>query len=66
MRSTVDGFWIDRHPVTVAEFRRFVEDTGYVTVAERPPDRRATIRTPRPTCWSPARSCSSARRDRST
>ena len=35
-RVTVDGFWMDRHPVTVAEFRRFVMATGYVTVAERP------------------------------
>src|SRR5246127_5549805 len=34
----VDGFWIDEHPVTVAEFRRFVRATGYVTVAERAPD----------------------------
>ena len=34
----VDGFWIDEHPVTVAAFRRFVKDTGYVTVAERTPD----------------------------
>lgn len=34
----VDGFWMDEHPVTNAEFRRFVEDTGHVTVAERPPD----------------------------
>jgi formylglycine-generating enzyme required for sulfatase activity len=35
-RVTVDGFWMDSHPVTVAEFRRFVTATGYVTVAERP------------------------------
>jgi formylglycine-generating enzyme required for sulfatase activity len=35
---SVDGFWIDRHPVTVAEFRRFVKDTGHVTWAERPPE----------------------------
>jgi sulfatase modifying factor 1 len=35
---TVDGFWMDRHTVTNAEFRRFVEATGYVTLAERPPD----------------------------
>jgi len=34
----VDGFWIDRHPVTVAQFGRFVGETGYVTVAERPLD----------------------------
>jgi formylglycine-generating enzyme len=37
-RVRVDGFWIDTHPVTVAEFRRFVEATGYVTMAERAPD----------------------------
>ncbi len=35
---SVDGFWIDAHPVTAAEFRRFVKATGYVTVAERAPD----------------------------
>jgi sulfatase modifying factor 1 len=35
---SVDAFRMDRHPVTVAEFRRFVSDTGYVTVAERPLD----------------------------
>jgi formylglycine-generating enzyme len=34
---TVDGFWIDEHPVTVAEFRRFVKATGHVTTAEVPP-----------------------------
>lgn len=34
---TVDGFWIDRYPVTNAQFRDFVEATGYVTVAERVP-----------------------------
>jgi sulfatase modifying factor 1 len=34
----VEGFWIDERPVTVAEFRRFVKATGYVTVAERPLD----------------------------
>ncbi len=34
----VDGFWMDVHHVTVAEFRRFVRDTGYVTIAERTPD----------------------------
>ena len=34
---SVDGFWIDRHPVTVAAFRRFVKATGHVTWAERAP-----------------------------
>ncbi|HEX6024189.1 MAG TPA: SUMF1/EgtB/PvdO family nonheme iron enzyme, partial [Solirubrobacter sp.] len=34
----VDGFWIERHPVTVLEFMRFVEAEGYETVAERAPD----------------------------
>jgi formylglycine-generating enzyme len=35
---SVDGFWIDRNPVTVADFRLFVKATGHVTVAERAPD----------------------------
>lgn len=34
----VDGFWIDATEVTNAEFRRFVEATGYKTTAERPVD----------------------------
>jgi formylglycine-generating enzyme len=37
-RVSVDGFWIDEHPVTAAEFRRFVRETGYTTLAERPLD----------------------------
>jgi formylglycine-generating enzyme required for sulfatase activity len=37
-RVHVDGFWIDEHPVTNAEFRKFVEATGYITIAERKPD----------------------------
>jgi formylglycine-generating enzyme len=37
-RVSVDGFWMDEHPVTVAEFRRFVKATGYVTWAEIAPD----------------------------
>lgn len=31
----VDGFWIDRTEVTNAQFRTFVEATGYITTAER-------------------------------
>lgn len=34
-RVTVDGFWMDRTPVTNRQFRRFVEATGYVTLVER-------------------------------
>jgi formylglycine-generating enzyme required for sulfatase activity len=34
----VEGFWIDRFQTTNAEYARFVEATGYVTVAERPLD----------------------------
>jgi formylglycine-generating enzyme required for sulfatase activity len=37
-RVTVDGFWIDPTPVTNRQFRRFVEATGHITVAERKPD----------------------------
>jgi formylglycine-generating enzyme len=32
---SVEEFWIDAYPVTVAQFRLFVDATGYVTVAER-------------------------------
>jgi len=34
----VAGFWIGAYAVTNAEFARFVDATGYVTVAERPAD----------------------------
>ena len=33
-RVTVDGFWMDRSPVTNARFARFVEATGHRTFAE--------------------------------
>jgi formylglycine-generating enzyme len=35
----VPGFWMDEFPVTNAQFRRFVKDTGHVTVAESAPNR---------------------------
>jgi formylglycine-generating enzyme len=35
---TVDGFWIDPYQVTNERFAAFIEDTGSVTVAERPLD----------------------------
>ncbi|QRM36178.1 formylglycine-generating enzyme family protein (plasmid) [Microvirga sp. VF16] len=37
-RVAVDGFWIDRTPVTNRQFREFVRATGHATVAERRPD----------------------------
>jgi sulfatase modifying factor 1 len=37
-RVRVSGFWMDATDVTNAQFRKFVEATGYLTVAERKPD----------------------------
>jgi formylglycine-generating enzyme len=37
-RVHVDGFWMDKTVVTNVQFQRFVEATGYITVAERKPD----------------------------
>ena len=31
-----DGFWMGRTEVTVGQFKRFIEETGYVTDAEKP------------------------------
>ncbi|MDA7980944.1 MAG: formylglycine-generating enzyme family protein [Pirellulales bacterium] len=36
-RVRVDGFWIDETEVTNAQFRSFVEATGYATTAEQTP-----------------------------
>src|SRR5271166_6509328 len=36
-RVYVDGFWMDATDVTNAEFVKFVQATGYVTIAERAP-----------------------------
>jgi sulfatase modifying factor 1 len=36
-RVRVDPFWMDRTPVTNAAFKRFVDATGYITFAEKPP-----------------------------
>ena len=36
-RVYVDGFWMDTTEVTNAQFAKFVEATGYVTIAERTP-----------------------------
>jgi formylglycine-generating enzyme required for sulfatase activity len=42
-KVTVDGFWIDSHPVTNAEFALFTTETGYETLAERQPEAAAGL-----------------------
>jgi formylglycine-generating enzyme required for sulfatase activity len=37
-RVHVDGFWMDRSPVTNRQFEAFVRETGWKTVTERPVD----------------------------
>jgi formylglycine-generating enzyme required for sulfatase activity len=37
-RVSVGAFWMDKFAVTNVQFRRFVEETGHVTLAERAPD----------------------------
>lgn len=37
-KVTVDGFFMDEHEVTNAQFKKFIDATGYVTTAERKPD----------------------------
>ena len=34
-KVTVDSFWMDEHEVTNAQFKKFVDATGYRTIAER-------------------------------
>jgi len=34
----VEGFWMDINEVTNAQFKKFVDETGYITLAERKPD----------------------------
>lgn len=36
--KSTSAFWMDIHEVTNAQFRKFVEETGYVTTAEIKPD----------------------------
>lgn len=50
---TLHGFWIDQTEVTNAQFRAFVDATGYLTIAERPVDweelkKQAPEGTPKP------------------
>ncbi len=43
-RVRVDGFWMDEHEVTNAEFAAFVKATGYITTAERAPSAEEILR----------------------
>jgi formylglycine-generating enzyme required for sulfatase activity len=36
-RVKVDGFWMDATEVTNSQFRKFVNETGYITTAEKEP-----------------------------
>ena len=52
----VQGFWMDAHDVTNAEFSKFIEATGYVTTAERKIDwedlkKELPPGTPKPVSW---------------
>jgi sulfatase modifying factor 1 len=47
-RVRVDGFWMDQTDVTNAQFRAFVDATGYVTTAEKPVDVEEILRQSRP------------------
>lgn len=43
-RAQVDGFWMDAGEVTNAQFREFVNATGYVTTAEKAPTLEEVMR----------------------
>lgn len=45
-RVWLDGFWIDRYPVTNRDFASFVAATGYVTLVERRLDGSAVFSMP--------------------
>ena len=62
-RVSVDGFWMDESPVTATQFRRFVRETNYVTLAERPLE-PALYPDAKPELLVPAHSCSAGRRGR--
>jgi formylglycine-generating enzyme required for sulfatase activity len=49
----VDGFWMDATEVTNAQFKKFIDATGYITTAEKKPDweelkKQLPAGTPRP------------------
>jgi formylglycine-generating enzyme required for sulfatase activity len=48
-RVSIDGFWLDRTPVTNRQFKEFVRSTGHKTFAQIPASRHST---PSATCLS--------------
>jgi formylglycine-generating enzyme required for sulfatase activity len=54
-RVRVDGFWIDETDVTNAQFRKFVDETGYVTTAEKTPTVEELMRYARPSDPKPTK-----------
>ena len=42
----MNDFYVDRTEVTVGRFRKFIETTGYVTVAEREGERASAYGAP--------------------
>ncbi len=53
-RVRVNGFWMDEHEVTNAEFQVFVKATGYITTAERAPTAEEILRQSPPGTPAPA------------
>jgi len=53
-RVRVDGFWMDEHEVTNAEFQAFVKAAGYTTTAERAPSAEEILRQSPPGTPAPA------------
>ena len=51
----VDAFWMDETEITNAQFRAFVEATGYLTTAEKPPDAEEILRQLPPGTPAPAK-----------
>jgi formylglycine-generating enzyme required for sulfatase activity len=54
-RVRVRGFWMDEHEVTNAQFRKFVEATGYVTTAEQTPTAEEILKNSPPGTPAPPR-----------
>ena len=64
--TTVEGFWMDAHPVTVREYRRFVQGDGLRDAWRSARSTRPTTPTPTRSCSCPARSSSAPPAGRST